>query len=45
MEKNKLEIETTIEYESYKKSEVMEKIYNLLKELNVIKLEFEEKEN
>ena len=43
MSKEELDIRITIEYEDYQRKEVKEKIYNLLKELEVIKLEMEEK--
>lgn len=43
MEKEKLEVKITIEYEAYKRRDIKEKLYEFLKELDVIKLEMEEK--
>ena len=43
MDKEKLDLEITIEYEYYQRKEIKEKIYDFLKELDVTKLEMEEK--
>lgn len=43
MSKEELEINITIEYNDYEGKEVKEKLYNFLKELDVVKLEMEEK--
>lgn len=43
MDKEELEVKITIEYDDYKRRDIKEKIYEFLKELDVIKLEMEEK--
>lgn len=43
MAKEELEVKITIEYEDYKRRDIKEKLYEFLKELDVIKLEMEEK--
>lgn len=43
MGKEELEVKITIEYDDYKRRDIKEKIYEFLKELDVIKLEMEEK--
>lgn len=43
MDLNELEVKITIEYEDYKRKDIKEKIYEFLKELDVTKLEMEEK--
>lgn len=43
MGKEELEVKITIEYEDYKRRDIKEKLYEFLKELDVIKLEMEEK--
>jgi len=43
MDFNELEVKITIEYEDYKRKDIKEKIYEFLKELDVTKLEMEEK--
>ena len=43
MDKEELDLKITIEYESYQRKEIKEKIYDFLKELDVTKLEMEEK--
>lgn len=43
MDKEELDLKITIEYESYQRKDVKEKIYDFLKELDVTKLEMEEK--
>lgn len=43
MELKELEVKITIEYEDYKRKDIKEKIYEFLKELDVTKLEMEEK--
>lgn len=43
MELNELEVKITIEYEEYKRKDIKEKIYEFLKEIDVTKLEMEEK--
>lgn len=43
MDLNELEVKITIEYEEYKRKDIKEKIYEFLKELDVTKLEMEEK--
>lgn len=43
MSKEELEVKITIEYDDYKRRDIKEKIYEFLKELDVIKLEMEEK--
>lgn len=40
---NELEVKITIEYDDYKRRDIKEKLYEFLKELDVIKLEMEEK--
>ena len=42
MDKDELKLIMTIEYDSYKRQEVKEKIYEFLKELEVIELEMRE---
>ena len=43
MDKEELEVKITIEYDEYKRRDIKEKLYEFLKELDVIKLEMEEK--
>ena len=43
MDKEELDLKITIEYESYQRKDVKEKIYDFLKELDVTRLEMEEK--
>lgn len=43
MDLRELEVKITIEYEDYKRKDIKEKIYEFLKELDVTKLEMEEK--
>ena len=43
MDLRELEVKITIEYEEYKRKDIKEKIYEFLKELDVTKLEMEEK--
>lgn len=43
MAKEELEVKITIEYDEYKRRDIKEKLYEFLKELDVIKLEMEEK--
>ena len=43
MYKEELEVKITIEYDDYKRRDIKEKLYEFLKELDVIKLEMEEK--
>lgn len=43
MDKEELDLKITIEYKSYQRKDVKEKIYDFLKELDVTKLEMEEK--
>ena len=43
MAKEELEVKITIEYEDYKRRDIKEKLYEFLKELDVINLEMEEK--
>ena len=43
MNLNELEVKITIEYEDYQRRDIKEKLYEFLKELDVIKLEMEEK--
>lgn len=43
MGKEELEVKITIEYDDYKRRDIKEKLYEFLKELDVIKLEMEEK--
>ena len=43
MGEKELEVKITIEYEDYKRKDIKEKIYEFLKELDVTKLEMEEK--
>ena len=43
MGKEELEVKITIEYDEYKRRDIKEKLYEFLKELEVIKLEMEEK--
>lgn len=43
MGKEELEVKITIEYDEYKRRDIKEKLYEFLKELDVIKLEMEEK--
>lgn len=43
MDKEELEVKITIEYDDYKRRDIKEKLYEFLKELDVIKLEMEKK--
>lgn len=43
MSKEELEVRILIEYDSYNRKDIKEKLYEFLKELDVIKLEMEEK--
>lgn len=41
--KEEMEVKITIEYETYERKDVKEKLYEFLKGLDVVKLEMEEK--